>query len=58
MHWTSIIAISVLFWVMSAFVLLPFGVRTHDEMGLEKMKMVIFGLWGELMMLLKIRQKN
>jgi predicted secreted protein len=36
MHWTSIIAIYVLFWVMSAFVLLPFGVRTHDEMGLEK----------------------
>jgi len=36
MHWTSIIAIYVLFWVMSAFVLLPIGVRTHDEMGLEK----------------------
>lgn len=36
MLWTSIVAIYVLFWVMSAFVLLPFGVRTHDEMGLEK----------------------
>ena len=36
MHWTSILAIYVLFWVMSAFVLLPFGVRTHDEMGIEK----------------------
>ena len=36
MQWTSIIAIYVLVWVMCAFVLLPFGVRTHDEMGLEK----------------------
>ncbi len=36
MQWTSIIAIYVLFWVMCAFVLLPFGVRTHDEMGIEK----------------------
>lgn len=33
---TSIIAIYALFWVMSAFLLLPFGVRTHDEAGLEK----------------------
>ena len=36
MQWTSIIAIFVLFWVMCAFVLLPFGVKTHDEMGVEK----------------------
>lgn len=36
MQWTSVIAIYALFWVMSAFVLLPFGVRTHDEMGIEK----------------------
>lgn len=36
MNWTSILAIYVLFWVMSAFVLLPFGVRTHDELGIEK----------------------
>ncbi|HSJ79280.1 MAG TPA: DUF1467 family protein, partial [Erythrobacter sp.] len=33
---TSIIAIYALFWVMSAFLLLPFGVRTHEEAGLEK----------------------
>ena len=35
MQWTSIIAIYVLFWVVSAFVLLPFGVRTADETGAE-----------------------
>ena len=29
----SIIAIYVLFWVMSAFVVMPFSVRTHDEAG-------------------------
>ncbi len=33
---TSVIAIYALFWVMSAFMLLPFGVRTHDEEGIEK----------------------
>ncbi|WP_115367522.1 DUF1467 family protein [Alteripontixanthobacter maritimus] len=36
MQWTSILAIYVLFWVMSAFLLLPFGIKTHDEMGIEK----------------------
>jgi predicted secreted protein len=36
MNWTSIIAIYALFWVMTAFVILPIGVRTHDELGLEK----------------------
>lgn len=36
MNWTSILAIYALVWVLSAFVLLPFGVRTHDEMGVEK----------------------
>ena len=36
MEWTSIIAIYALFWVLSAFLVLPFGVRTHDEEGLEK----------------------
>ncbi len=36
MKWTSILAIYFLFWVMSAFLLLPFGVRTHEELGLEK----------------------
>jgi len=33
---TSIIAIYALFWVMSAFLLLPFGVRTADEAGVRK----------------------
>ena len=36
MNWTSIIAIYALFWVLTEFVILPIGVRTHDEMGLEK----------------------
>ncbi|MAQ29531.1 MAG: hypothetical protein CL950_06055 [Erythrobacter sp.] len=36
MQWTSILAIFFLFFVFSAFVLLPFGVRTHDEAGIEK----------------------
>ena len=36
MKWTSILAIYFLIWVMTAFLLLPFGVRTHEEMGLEK----------------------
>ena len=25
-----------LFWVMAAFIVLPFGVRTHDELGQAK----------------------
>ena len=33
---TSIAAIYFLFWVMSAFVMLPFGVRTADEVGAAK----------------------
>ncbi|HEU4821746.1 MAG TPA: DUF1467 family protein [Qipengyuania sp.] len=36
MKWTSILAIYFLFWVMSAFLLLPFGVRTHEEAGEAK----------------------
>lgn len=36
MKWTSILAIYALFWVGSAFVLLPFGVKTHDEAGIAK----------------------
>jgi len=31
MKLTSALAIYFLFWVMSAFFVLPFGVRTHDE---------------------------
>lgn len=33
---TSIVAIYALFWVMSAFLMLPFGIRTADEAGVEK----------------------
>jgi predicted secreted protein len=36
MKWTSILAIYFLFWVMSAFLCLPFGVKTHDEAGMAK----------------------
>ena len=36
MQWTSILAIYALVWVMTAFVSLPFGVKTHDELGVEK----------------------
>ena len=36
MNWTSILAIYALIWVMSAFILLPFGVRTHEEAGVER----------------------
>lgn len=36
MKWTSILAIYFLFWVMTAFVMLPFGIRTHDEVGEAK----------------------
>ena len=35
MEWTSILAIYALFWVVSSFVLLPFGVQTHEEAGLD-----------------------
>jgi predicted secreted protein len=31
MRWTSIVAIYTLFWVLSAFLVLPFGVRTHAD---------------------------
>jgi predicted secreted protein len=36
MQWTSILAIYVLVWVMTAFVSLPFGIKTHDEAGVPK----------------------
>jgi len=36
MQVTSIAAIYFLFWVMSAFIMLPFGVRTAEEAGVEK----------------------
>lgn len=36
MRWTSALAIYVLFWVSAFFILLPFGVRTHEEAGVER----------------------
>lgn len=33
MRWTSILAIFVLFWTISLFLVLPFGVRTAEEAG-------------------------
>ena len=35
MRWTSILAIYVLFWTISLFLVLPFGVRTSEEAGAE-----------------------
>ena len=35
MKWTSIVAIYFLFLVASAFLLLPFGVKTDEEVGNE-----------------------
>ena len=32
----SMVAVFALFWVMSAFLVLPFGVRTADEAGVPK----------------------
>lgn len=31
MQWFSIVAIYCLFWVLSAFLVMPFGLRTPDE---------------------------
>lgn len=33
----SILAIYALFWVLSFFVVLPFGVRTDEEAGVERL---------------------
>jgi predicted secreted protein len=35
MKLTSALAIYVLFWTMTLFVVLPFGVRTAEEVGVE-----------------------
>ena len=35
MRWTSIAAIYVLFWTLSLFLVLPWGVRTSEEVGAE-----------------------
>ncbi len=36
MKLTSMVAIYALFWVLSAFLVLPFGIKTHEEAGLDK----------------------
>jgi len=36
MKWTSILAIYSLFWVLSAFLVMPFGMKTHEEAGQGK----------------------
>ena len=36
MRWTSILAIYALFWTLSAFLCLPFGIRTHEEANVPK----------------------
>ena len=36
MRWTSILAIYILFWSLSVFIALPFGVRTHEEAGADR----------------------
>ncbi|WP_174278593.1 DUF1467 family protein [Sphingomonas bacterium] len=35
MRWTSAVAIYILFWAMSVFLVLPFGVRTGHEAGAD-----------------------
>lgn len=36
MRWTSAMAIYFLFWAFSVFFVLPFGVKTSDEAGVER----------------------
>ena len=36
MKWTSVLAIYFLIFCFSAFLLLPFGVKTHEEVGVER----------------------
>ena len=36
MRITSILAIYFLLWILSAFLMLPLGIKTHDEAGIEK----------------------
>jgi predicted secreted protein len=38
MNLYAIVAIYLLFWVISAFIVLPFGIATPDETGEEKVK--------------------
>ncbi|MES2753898.1 MAG: DUF1467 family protein [Pseudomonadota bacterium] len=36
MRWTSVVAIYILFWWLSVFLVLPWGVKTHREAGIER----------------------
>lgn len=36
MKWTSALAIYALFWSLCLFLVLPFGVRTHEEAGADR----------------------
>lgn len=36
MRWYSFLAIYILVWVICAFMVMPFGIRTHDEAGHDK----------------------
>lgn len=36
MSWASALAVYFLFWTFSVFLVLPFGVKTADEAGIEK----------------------
>ncbi len=36
MRWTSVVAIYILFWWLSVFLVLPWGVRTWREAGVER----------------------
>lgn len=37
MSLTSIVAIYLLFWVMTAFVVLPYGIKSNDELNVERL---------------------
>jgi predicted secreted protein len=37
MRWTSVLAIYILFWTLSLFLVLPIGVRTAEEAGAERL---------------------
>jgi predicted secreted protein len=37
MKWTSALAIYTLFWTLCLFIVLPFGVRTAEEAGAERL---------------------
>lgn len=36
MRWQSALAIYFLFWSFSVFLVVPFGVRTHEEAGVDR----------------------